>query len=418
MSNKKILEVEMEHAKDIDNIRLVRTQDALYGMRLNENGDLLLHRDEREFNRNSTHFSVNGPVGNHAYGTFNGQIAIIADPREMGVPSGFGQADVWFQNDSKKNLNVGRAVLVAPIGTDIPRGVKAVFYDPKVLDARDDAVNAHLSSIGIDPKKFSMWGWVGDSMHAHGEWQEKTAGALYGNKAEKVQFTPHSGSLDESVDDAVNACEGLLACARKDYLHVTDSKVEVPYTETIKTMIAVAHQNIAKFKNRSSTEVIENASFYLDGLSQKLSDYEKENLSIERKYDSPFFIRDPSSGQSGKAIGYDQVLKMIELAAIDPKSKIKNICVSDEWQDIKAEFSQAKWPEPVSAAPALAGMVPPPLPMQSVQIPHSPPPPPPIHPIATPPLRSPASMASLGARINFLLKPSESNRRTPSISPK
>src|SRR5471032_2041741 len=105
----------------------VRVQDGLHGLSVDEQGVRLAY--QRDSVRNTLHFSLNGLVGDHAYGSFNqdaqgnlkGSVVIVAPLSGLPTPAGLGQVDTWFRMDTRaakegeavveRSLGVGRAIV-------------------------------------------------------------------------------------------------------------------------------------------------------------------------------------------------------------------------------------------------------------------------------------------------------------------
>lgn len=219
---------------------LVRLQDDLQGAR--HDGKHLTLVEGRE--RNTMHFAVNsvpspglGGVKQNPDGTFAGQVAIIANAREMPAPAGWGQADSWFrlrgERDAhgalQRNLPLGDATVVAPIGTQVPGGVRAVFYEGGP-EQRDAAIRQVFAERGVEMQSANQWGWNGHNIDQHAQWRKTTADQLWPGQHQHIHLGPYQGSLDERFARADMG--GIIEEMRKgNRLYATPSGAEVPYAD-------------------------------------------------------------------------------------------------------------------------------------------------------------------------------------------
>lgn len=197
-----------------EEFRYVRVQDDLHGMTLDASGNLLLASSPTAA-RNTMHFAINGIVEDHVYGHFNfhrdgslkGKIVIIADPVEMGLPAGFNQVDTWFRMGAQTNddgtltrtLNAGHASVVVPVGTRVPAGVNAVFYDGTV-EGRDVAVAKTLAAQNVVQHDIGFRSWTDSNEAAAPKWARETAQKIYSENAAYIHIGMHDTSPDGSMD--------------------------------------------------------------------------------------------------------------------------------------------------------------------------------------------------------------------------
>jgi hypothetical protein len=358
------------NSPDEDKIRFVRVQDDLYGMHVDSNGDLILHRDDRKYNRNTTHFAVNGVVGNHAEGTFDGAITIVADPGQMDVPSGLRQEDVWFHNDARGNLNVDKATVLAPFGTDLPQGVNSVFYDPSADGGRNGAVNRYLETQGVNPQIIGSMGWVNNGgLNAYDEWQTSTAIELYGENAAHIQFCSHANSVDDSLDSSMNACEGLVKASKDQYISDIIKPGEL-YTDVIDSKISATYEAVEKFKKVSSPSVVATASGYLDKIERKLEECKIENEKTKQYFSSPWRLRGNNPGTDGEALSETQIVDAIKAGGVSQSCEVFDVRYPENnWRPLSELFPevlsnriQMEMPPPLPSATNGFHVMPPPLP--------------------------------------------------------
>lgn len=347
------------------NIRLVRTQSDFFGMNVNNAGEIQLHQDEsyKHF-RNSAHFAVNGVVGDHAYGTFDGQIAVVCDPREMTIPSGFKQEDVWFHYNEERNINLGKAKVFAPMGIKAPDGIDVVYFDGSIPNERNRVINEYLKSLEIEPKKIEMWSWAGETASTSNQWVEKTITQLYGDQGGKIQTNSHTYSLDGKLDEAIRTVQISARKAQEQYLFTTNSGEEMEYTSHVKKMIENTKEALINFKEKAPESVVLAATRYLDKVERKIKEVEEINENSEKKFLSPYYIQKPEYGVGGP-FSYKEVEEKIKNGQISALDQIKDIRKGDDFEaitnrfDIKATFAM---PPPLPSM-----QMPPPLPSMQIK---------------------------------------------------
>ena len=197
-----------------EQFRYVRVQDDLHGMTVDGSGSLVLACSPNA-TRNTMHFAINGIVEDHAYGRFNfhrdgslkGKIVVIANPAEMGVPAGFNQVDTWFRMGAKVNddgtltrqLNAGHANVVVPVGTKVPAGMNAVFYDGSV-EGRDTAVAKTLAEQNVVQHVVGFRAWADSNEADAPKWARDTAQQIYGDNFAYIHIGMHDTSPDGNMD--------------------------------------------------------------------------------------------------------------------------------------------------------------------------------------------------------------------------
>ncbi|MGF6996841.1 hypothetical protein [Paraburkholderia sp. GAS32] len=236
-----------------DGIAYVRVQEGLHGATMTDAGLRLPYTREGQFGdaRNTSHWSVNSVVADHAYGRFNenadgslkGNIVVIGDPREMPVPAGLGQVDTWFRMDATqradgsldRGLTVGHgAVVVAPSGFNVPDGINVVRYDGGLAE-RNAAVEGVLRDRNIEPHQAGMRGWT-DGQN-HDAWAENVTRTLYPGQEKDIHTGSHGGSVDESLESNSNRIAALVDKYRTERLHAMGDGSEVPLDSVIREAI-------------------------------------------------------------------------------------------------------------------------------------------------------------------------------------
>lgn len=319
-----------------DNHLLVRVQDQAYGMYVNADGDIILKRGDSKFRRNTCHFSVNGVVKNHVYGTFDGQIAIIARPQDMPIPSGVTQVDVWLHYDSNDELNVGKATVAAPIGTELPSGLSARFFDGTKEHARNDCIHEILLESNIDVKKIGMWGWEGVSIDEQFQWSDEYINQYYSDVGKNIQRCAHSNSIEGNLEFSINACEGSLNKAK--------TSLDESCTDPLLNHINQVKDAVRTFQNNSHESVNETASKYVNSIIERMYEVENERDNLISKFEKPYSIVDSDTMEDcSNKLTYEEVMQLVEDGGINKYAYIKDIrCGIDMATN---HFPQQKWPQ-------------------------------------------------------------------------
>lgn len=227
----------------------VRVQDDLHGLYADVSGVHLPYLSGKE--RNTMHFSLNGVVGDHAYGKFNensdgslkGKIVILADLNEMPIPSGFNQVDTWFRLSAQKSesgtvqrsLPIGQATIVAPVGTPVPENVNVIYYEG-AMDARDEAVKQYFLSRGVEQKKINFRSWSDYHENDARLWARQTANALYGADAASIHCDTHDCSMDSYLERC--GIKGLMEVISKERLMQDDEGGQVLVIDVIRSRVS------------------------------------------------------------------------------------------------------------------------------------------------------------------------------------
>lgn len=275
----------------------VRVQDELHGATFDAAGLRLPYsrKGENAEARNTSHWSVNSIVSDHAYGSFNeasdgalkGKVVIIALPDEMPTPAGLGQVDTWFRMDAirgadgslQRGISVGRnAVVVAPLGLDVPDGVAVVRYEGDIV-ARDAAVNGVIHAKGVDVEQAGMWGWVGRGQSL--SWAQHVAHTYYGDRSGSIHCGSHLESADESIENGVRVAK-LVAAFESERLYTRSDGLELPTADVIRDEISrnreILDQTIQSMQPAERDRV---GAFYeervsaLDGLAERTNTIER-----------------------------------------------------------------------------------------------------------------------------------------------
>lgn len=249
-----------------DKLLLVRVQDDLHGARHDGNQLSLHYTRTGGSDRNTLHWSVNSIVNDTPYGAFNvsrdgdfkGRIVVIADPKDMPIPAGWNQVDAWWRLRGERDadgrlhrsLPVGDATIVAPVGTQVPEGAKAVFYDGGI-EARDAAVKQVFAEQGADFHQGNFWGWTGHGQ-LHEDWQRETAARLWPGQEQHIHLGAHQGSLDHQLENATLA--GYVQ-AMKEHGRLYDhaSGAQEPYVDVMSRRADAAREDVHRLLTQVAT---------------------------------------------------------------------------------------------------------------------------------------------------------------------
>lgn len=215
---------------------LVRLQEDLNGMHHGDDGLTLQATSAAD--RNTVHFSIN------TVGSQSGGIAIIANPREMPVPAGWGQTDAWWRLRSHgegtraapRSLPLGHAVIVAPVGTAVPEGARVVFYEGGAA-ARDSAIKQVFEQQRTQLHDASAWGWSDQTLDDHVRWRRDTSSRLWPGHAEHIRLDGYSGSTDHVLED-VNLDSMLADMRQRGPMYSDATGAEQPYTTVMEQRVS------------------------------------------------------------------------------------------------------------------------------------------------------------------------------------
>lgn len=261
---------------------LVRRQDQSHGMWVDSNGDLNLHRGDSG-KINTTHFMCNGLVMDHAYGSFeHNRMAIIADPSEVKLlPSGFKQVDVWFQSDKNGDLNIGKAVIIAPYGMDLPENANVIRYHDTENNSLSIELDKYLASKDIesqtpDSDQWSSYQSTGchiQSIYNDSQsWERGAADQIWGERAKEIPTYSglvklHEGSHDDRIGEFSRQAIHYTSLAEKNAPSIDKTfsdriDMAIMYVDALK-------KEIALFKEEMPPEIVAQASGYIDKIESR-----------------------------------------------------------------------------------------------------------------------------------------------------
>lgn len=280
-----------------EKIAYIRVQDDLYDAHCKDGKLFLPYKRDNEFGkaRNTSHWSVNSIVGDHAYGKFNenpdgslkGKYIIIGNPKEMPVPAGLGQVDTWFRLDSKKNANgeldrglsVGKdAVIIAPYGESVPENANVIRYDG-TKEGRDSAVEKYLTENGIKLEVATQWGWQGQNSN---EWAENIAKEIY-PEANNIHFGGHTDSIDELIETNAVRIQRSIGDFEKDKIF-NQNGVDLPLEGYIKEKIKAQEDLIQKLQSSLSNDEKNRIGNFYENLTSDLDNSKKTTSEISQNW--------------------------------------------------------------------------------------------------------------------------------------
>lgn len=280
----------------MENIKYIRIQSNLHGLYTNENEDIILPL-KRDTGRNTLHFAINSVVTDHNMGKFNydkngnfkGKIAIISDPSELPLPSGLKQVDTWFRLENtynpnsekeEKGLNIGKSIIVAPTGTELPKGVKAIFYDG-TIENRNYVISEYFKENNIKLNECGEKKWIGFEGNEH-EWEKEQAKKVYGELSKFVSHDLHMNTLDNNLEDNINAVKNKLAVFKKADSRIDESNfLSNYYIDNISNKIDSAKEVIKSIRESLPESEKNRLSSIYNKIDLELDNYLKESLKID-----------------------------------------------------------------------------------------------------------------------------------------
>ena len=302
-----------------ENLRYVRVQDDLHGMDVDFDGNLVLACSP-DATRNTMHFAINGVVGDHAYGRFNlhpdgslkGKIVVIANPDEMGVPSGFNQVDTWFRMGASRNgdgtlartLNAGHATVVVPEGVQVPQGMNAVFYDG-TLPGRDAAVSKTLVEQGVVQRGIGFRSWTDSNEGDAPGWAREAANRIYSEQAGYIHVGMHDSSPDGYMDSVgiKNWVENFQRAGTTTF--VDDNGISQNYIDAIESRKRANQDLVAHFVSELSPEERKRTGEFYKQLSATLD----RDISRARDVQSVAMLND--NARRAKFVAMEDSLSII-----------------------------------------------------------------------------------------------------------
>ena len=236
--------------------RLVRVVDGLDNIQANGDGSLTaIARYNGHSQRNTLHFTVNSMVGDHNMGKFPGKYVIIANPAEMprDQAAGARAEDTWYRFNNEGEINLGRAIVLAPEGSSVPNGIRAEYYTGDRSTAIDTAfkqMNVGFHGVaGTD----SVIGIKNDEYH-------KDFSTQYGTGA--TQGGQHDGSLEGYLESIPARLQGYLGHLQKSIHYAPPGERETFVTSYANEIISNYRDDITKWAKANPQEFRVSATYF------------------------------------------------------------------------------------------------------------------------------------------------------------
>lgn len=236
--------------------RLVRVVDGLDNIQANTDGSLTaIARFNGHSQRNTLHFTVNSMVGDHNMGKFPGKYVIIANPAEMprDQAAGARAEDTWYRFNNEGEINLGRAIVLAPEGSSVPNGIRAEYYKGDRSTAIDTAfkqMNVGFHGVaGTD----SVIGIKNDEYH-------KDFSTQYGTGA--TQGGQHDGSLEGYLESIPARLQGYLGHLQKSIYYAPPGERETFVTSYANEIISNYRDDINKWARANPQEFRVSATYF------------------------------------------------------------------------------------------------------------------------------------------------------------
>lgn len=256
----------------LEQLMLVRVQSGLENARCDGRGRLVLSRvgSGREDSMNTFHFSLNGPVTNHVLGRFDSPVAIVASLArtcwDLGQkPAGLDGADTYFHADSRHEMTLAEATIIAPMGSPIPAGFggRTIFYVPgadtrQTLAHRNKAISIELAERDVQEKQVAPVGWRDAERVSRPEEYRELGRAL---GCPNLQRRSHMNA----PDDALERLHRTFQLAQKDFgqgdrYQQDDSGVDVPILDRCERLVGLMRREFKEL--RETVDCRRAAAFY------------------------------------------------------------------------------------------------------------------------------------------------------------
>lgn len=262
--------------ESIDDLKLVRVVKDIENYQ--KKGDSLMmnkNPNTGESIRNTTHFTLNAVVNDHAYGKFSeSKYAIIADLQDTAKENkvhGVSAADTWFWNENG-GIKVNNPTMVMPENDKniekYEKDFQIVQYKPsdnaeENYNNLKDAVKNHFEAEKLPFYQVGMWGW---SNGGHGMVQEHDQRAISeALGAKEILPSVHNGSIDERMEQLNSVILADGKALEKAELRADFLKIEPLSSDVLKQ----AMQGLKE--NREYAY-----DYYSQTVGQKLEDFNQQ----------------------------------------------------------------------------------------------------------------------------------------------
>jgi hypothetical protein len=261
--------------------RLVRVVDGLDNIQANGDGSLTaIARFNGHSQRNTLHFTVNSMVGDHNMGKFPGKYVIIANPAEMprDQAAGARAEDTWYRFNNEGEINLGRAIVLAPEGSSVPNGIKAQYYKGDRGTAIDTAFKQmNVGFHGVAGTN-SVIGIQNDEYYKDFSTQHGT-GATQGGQ--------HDGSLEGYLESIPARLQGYLGHLQKSIYYEPPGERETFVTSYANGIIDNFRDDINKWATANPQEFKVSAT-YFNYIIQVMDAYQAIFTQAQQAYNQQY----------------------------------------------------------------------------------------------------------------------------------
>ena len=261
--------------------RLVRVVDGLDNIQANTDGSLTaIARFNGHSQRNTLHFTVNSMVGDHNMGKFPGKYVVIANPAEMprDQAAGARAEDTWYRFNNEGEINLGRAIVLAPEGSSVPNGIKAQYYKGD----RGTAIDTAFKQMGVGfhgvAGTDSVIGIRNDEYYKDFSTQHGT-GATQGGQ--------HDGSLEGYLESIPARLQGYLGHLQKSIYYEPPGERETFVTSYANGIIDNFRDDINKWATANPQEFKVSAT-YFNYIIQVMDAYQAIFTQAQQAYNQQY----------------------------------------------------------------------------------------------------------------------------------
>ena len=261
--------------------RLVRVVDGLDNIQANGDGSLTaIARFNGHSQRNTLHFTVNSMVGDHNMGKFPGKYVIIANPTEMprDQAAGARAEDTWYRFNNEGEINLGRAIVLAPEGSSVPNGIKAQYYKGD----RGTAIDTAFKQMGVG---FHGLAGTNSVIGIQNDEYYKDFSTQHGTGA--TQSGQHDGSLEGYLESIPARLQGYLGHLQKSIYYEPPGERETFVTSYANGIIDNFRDDINKWATANPQEFKVSAT-YFNYIIQVMDAYQAIFTQAQQAYNQQY----------------------------------------------------------------------------------------------------------------------------------
>jgi hypothetical protein len=219
-------------------------------------------------------------VGDHNMGKFPGKYVIIANPAEMPRDQAAGaRAEyTWYRFNNEGEINLGRAIVLAPEGSSVPNGIKAQYYKGDRGTAIDTAFKQmNVGFHGVAGTN-SVIGIQNDEYYKDFSTQHGT-GATQGGQ--------HDGSLEGYLESIPARLQGYLGHLQKSIYYEPPGERETFVTSYANGIIDNFRDDINKWATANPQEFKVSAT-YFNYIIQVMDAYQAIFTQAQQAYNQQY----------------------------------------------------------------------------------------------------------------------------------